>query len=262
MNEVVNKVKEYKAAVKELKPFDLGCCFPSLKEDSLYPFGTPDEIIAGLEKYGIEKAAFWDYNCLHISPLAGNEQAIEKIKGHDNCYLCAVLGPDIDAKPGMLEETLDYYQANKLVAARMFPTRHNFSMQDWCVGNILKELEKRNIPLIFWHTEVNWDTVASVAQRYPNLKIIVEAIEKKMIYHARSQMMLTRNFKNVFFASYNLAQYTYLDTVDTENNCKYVLATNYPMSDPNMSFGIITEAHLSNKVKEYICHGFADSLLK
>ncbi len=261
MSEVSQKVLEYKAAIKALKPFDLSCCFPPIDYNSLGKYNSKEEIINGLSAFGIEKAAFWNMDCTIVSPIAGNEETIQAIKGHDNCYLCAVLAPDMDMKEGDLEKYLDYYAENKLVAARMFPTKLVHSMQDWCVGNILKALEKRGIPLILWHTEVSWDTVASIATRYPNLKIVIEAIEKKMLYHSKNQAMLVKNFKNIYFASYNLGQYGILEALNTAEDCRVVLASNYPVSEPNMSFGVITEANISEETKAYICHGFAEEIL-
>lgn len=261
MSEVSQKVIEYKAKIKELKPFDMSCCFPPIDYNSLDKFTSKEAIINGLAKHGIERAAFWNMDCNIVSPIAGNEEAIQAIKGHDNCYLCAVLSPDMDVNEGDLDKYLDYYAENKLVAARMFPTKLVHSMQDWCVGNILAALEKRGIPLILWHTEVSWDTVASIATRYPNLKIIVEAIDKKMLYHSKNQAMLVKKFKNIYFGSYNLGQYGILEALNTANDCRVVLATNYPVSNPQMSFGVITEANVSEETKAYICHGFAEEII-
>ena len=260
MSEVSNKVAEYRAAVKALKPFDLSCCFPVRDQNTLGDFHDREKIIADLSKFGIEKAVFWNMECLYISPERGNEDLIELTKNHPNCYICPVLAPDLDLEPGMLDKYLDHYAEHRMKAARMFPATLKHSMDDWAVGNILSALEKRGIPLILWHTQVSWEKIADIAAKYPKLKLVIEAIDKKMLYHSKNQYKLIKAFKNVYFGSYNLAQYSFLDAVDTEHDCRMVLATNYPVSDPNMSFGIITEGHLSDKTKAFICHGFTESI--
>ena len=73
--------------------------------------------------------------------------------------------------------------------------------------------------------------------------------------------MLVKNFKNIYFASYNLGQYGILEALNTAEDCRVVLATNFPVSEPNMSFGVITEANVSDETKAYICHGFAEEII-
>ena len=79
-------------------------------------------------------------------------------------------------------ELLELMRAAGVRMVRMFPSAsassHRFSLATWCIGELLRELERARVPLevdfaLFRRDEPPWDAIHEVCESYPELPIVL-----------------------------------------------------------------------------------------
>ena len=174
---------------------------------------------------GITRAVVTNAECLKYDPVVGNEETARLIEEDETLFGCMLLTPEMAASELKLKEYTDRKIAQKFVAARMFPKKMNHSMRKWQVGGILEHLASRRMPLILWHNEVSWDFVDELCSVYPDLPVIIEGNDVKLLYHNRNYLALLKRHPNFYIETHNLVLYSEIDTIVSE------------IGDENLLFG-------------------------
>ncbi|MDQ3700559.1 MAG: amidohydrolase [Chloroflexota bacterium] len=70
-------------------------------------------------------------------------------------------------------------------AVRLYPRSHNFSLEEWCAGEILGALERHRLPLSIDLSETDWGTLHGVLGAHPALPVIVTRVnyrQERFVY--------------------------------------------------------------------------------
>jgi len=138
-------------------------------------------------------------------------------------------------------------------AVRIFPARHRFPLADWCVGSLCDWLAERRVPLLIWHTELDWPSLYSLARRFPQLPIVVESQTQKILYHTRPLFALMRDCANVQLEISNFAGAGFLEHAVLEFGAQRLIYGSFlPVADPWVPIGMLVDADIAEADKALI----------
>ncbi len=204
--EVKQLEKDFLKFKTESEIFDINCAVPCHLD------GTLEEKLPAPETYfgeGIDKMVLTSSLCMRVPYHLGNETVFDAAAKDDRFYASAAVAPDMNLGGRNFAAELDKMLERKMVIARMFPKAHKFQLRKWLVDGVLSELERRHVPLMLWHMQIEWDELAEIAEEYPNLPIIIEGSDQKTVYYAQSVMGLCEKYKNVHLEMHNFTHYDF-----------------------------------------------------
>lgn len=244
---VTEMIKKYNNDKDRYDFFDINCWWDHNEEKSFHMVDTFDTLKKELKDHYIKKAVITNGKTLRADPVRANEELVPLIIDDDNLYGCMVLVPEIENIDAYIGEKID----QGFVAARLFPKKMRHSMKDWLVGDILKALMKRRIPLILWHNEVSWDYIQALALAYANLPVIIEGNDVKLLYHTRNYIPLLSRHDNIYLETHNAVLYSEIEYISNEPGCadKLIYGSYYPYNTPDASMMNITHARISDEYK-------------
>lgn len=212
--------------------------FPVLKEAANRHF-----ITGGLVSHWSGKTA---------SAQDGNRFLTEEFdSGKNNFYPIWTGLPLFPEEPGPLPGLSD--MPSKVKAVRVFPKTNKFMMSGFVLGSLCKFLIGRSMPLMVWHTELEWKELYDLAGDFPDLNIIVETQIRKILYHMRNLMPLMRERKNVLLEISNFAGGGFLDyAVGQFGAERFIFGSFMPVADPFVPVGMLLDASCGENQKKMI----------
>jgi hypothetical protein len=199
---------------------------------------------------------------LTLSPQRGNQALLEVVPSADNCWRMVFTGlplypVDAGPLPGQTEPP------QRLAGVRLFPHSHSYALTEWVVGPLLNWLEKYDLTLFLWHTEIEWKDLYTLAKLHPKLCIIVETQREKILYHMRTLLPLMRDCNNVCVEMSNLAGQGYLEHIVRDCGAERVFfGSFFPVNEPSVAIGLLLDAHLSEEERVLIASGNLQHMLK
>jgi predicted TIM-barrel fold metal-dependent hydrolase len=89
---------------------------------------------------------------------------------------CVTLLPHHAAEFPPPDEHVPQLLAQGVGAVRLYPKAHNFSLAEWCAGDMLAALERHRVPLSIELGETNWGDVHTLCAGHPALPVIVTRV--------------------------------------------------------------------------------------
>jgi len=263
MKKIADMICDMESEKRNYDFFDINCWLPFDNREAFSKIGTRDEFIRELSSYGIRRAVVSNRRSFTCSPFVGNEELISWIGNCENLFAGAVLSPEIGFPPNELHKYIDKLIEQKVVLVRLFPKKLNHSLKKWQMGDIFSYLEYRNVPLMLWHTETDWDTISEICSEYPNLEIIIEGNDKKLLYHNRNYVQLLRRHHNLYIETHNLVQYLGIEYIAGQLAIdRLVFGSYFPFNDPNSAIFLLMAADIDKKLKRKIAGENLCNLLK
>jgi hypothetical protein len=134
-----------------------------------------DGLLGALDDHGIEEALVYSQVARDHVPAEGNARLLADIAGQTRLHPQWVLVPHQAGDMPPPRELVAYMLASGVRAARLYPARssHNFSLQAWCAGPMLRELQERRLPVFVDGDQVSWDEVHTLLGDYPALPLVL-----------------------------------------------------------------------------------------
>ncbi len=243
MSETVETMKrEYEARRAAFEIFDTNAWWDPRKTDCFRPVSDFAQWNTELRRFGIGSALVTHIDSAMYDAAYGNERLAELLGGSDTLHGCMVLVPEMPAEyiGGMLNRGF--------AAARMFPKTYKHSMRGYAAGRLLAALEERRVPLLLWHSEVDWDAMDEICRSYPRLPVVVEGHNIKLLYHARNYIALLREHQNFHLETHNVVLFDELSNLAREFGAARLLYGSYfPYNTPHHSLMNVTAAQLDDK---------------
>ncbi len=238
--------------------FDINCYIPTKAEKFLEEIPASPEVLLS---EGLDKIVLAEKSYMSKTAYESNEALISKVKTNDNFFASPIITPEMCMAGNNFDEYLSYLIDNKAVIMRVFPKTFNHSMKKWQMGEILKKLEKRRIPLMIWHTETSFDAFAEVAENFPKLPIIIEGSDQKTIYYTRDVMALCEKFSNIYLEMHNFTQHGFLPyLLKTIGSERLLFGTCTPYNDYNGTLEML-DSHTTKAEMEQICYKNFENLM-
>jgi hypothetical protein len=205
-----------------------------------------------MERYEICAGVVSHFASINYGQAAGNTRALEAIAG-TGFWAGIVLVPEMF----YAEEDGRAYLSDAISRgarmARVYPTSHHFSLRGWCSEALLQALSDSRMPLMIRHTHVSWEDIRNLCDTYPNLTVIVEAVEQKILYHNRQFYPLLACYPNLRLELHNFVAYQAIEDVVRLFGAKHLIFGSYmPISDPNATMMQVTDARISDEDKALI----------
>lgn len=256
VDKTINRMtSERSKLAKQLRFFDSNIWlgrpqgFPLAKE--LVPERMEDALHSRFVTGGL--VSHWDGKTL--SAQEGN-RSLETAMAHrpPDLYAIWTALPLFPAEKGPLPGAGDV--PGRVRGARIFPASHNFSLDHWVIGSLCEWLIGHSIPLFIWHTELNWSGMHALADKFGELKIVVETQTKKILYHTRPLFSLMRACDNVLLETSNFAGAGFIEyAVEQFGAERLIFGSFLPVSDPLVPMGMVLEADIDQADKARIAGG-------
>lgn len=194
------------------------------------------------------------------SPEAANEYLTrenQKNPGRHFAYAAAPLmrGADIC-------EIIDSLINENAACIRLFPKKSNYSLSGGETERLLSAMENRRLPLMIWHTETTWGEIDKICGRHPELPVIVDGNDKKLLYHNRAYIPLLLKHPNLYLETFNLIQYMAYETLVNKYEIdRFVFGTNYPSNSPLAPLYMLLLSDIPEETKEKILNGNMKNLI-
>lgn len=232
---------EYLDSLLNIDVLDINAWWDPYKTDCFLTVDDFDKWNKDIADFGIDSAVVTHIDSVKYGAAYGNEKLAVLLDSRKNLFGCMVLAPEIHFDSNA-EKYIDTLIKKKFVCARMFPKTYGHSMSEYAVGRLLSILEERRIPLMLWHSEVSWEAIDSICGKYPNLPVIVEGHNVKVLYHARNYISLLKKHANFYMETHNLVLFDELKNItDNFGASKLIYGSYYPYNTPNHSlFNVIS----------------------
>lgn len=242
--------ERYRRERQQMGFFDINCWWDATHFKTFHPIQSFDQQKREMRAAGITRAVVTNAECLKYDPLSGNEEMARLINGDESLYGAMLLTPEMASSEVMLKEYIDRKIGQKFVAARLFPKKMNHSMKKWQVGGMVEHLATRRLPLILWHNEVSWDFVDELCSSFPELPVIIEGNDVKLLYHNRNYLALLKRHPNFYIETHNLVLYSEMDTIVSERGDEQLLFGSYqPYNTFDAAMLPITAGKMDEKSK-------------
>jgi predicted TIM-barrel fold metal-dependent hydrolase len=140
------------------------------------PGVSAQELLAAMDRAGIEKALVWHVAQRDYDPLAGNELLAEAIAGHDRLAGCWTLLPPQCRELGDLDEWLARAAAAGVRAFRAFGQENRYLLRGEALGDVLSRLAAARRPLIL-SVGKEWQAIYDLLAEFPDLTVILTDLE-------------------------------------------------------------------------------------
>lgn len=251
--------------MKELDFFDSNCMLGRYKENEGVSFDNKELLYKSMKRYGIAKALVFSSFSKYENPIIGNGMLSEEIGREENLYQCWGVLPNATGEfvdPPVLKQQIIN---NRVSAVRMFPHLHDFSLSDWCCGELLKTLEEIKIPLLLdygiqhWSDKYPWEDVHQLCRNYPELPVVLVRLG---IAANRNLYPLLKIHDNLFFEiSYYAANRGIECVVEKLGPSRMLFGTGAPVYSPACPIGMLYYSAISEQDKIRIAAGNLEMLI-
>lgn len=256
-NEISSLVDAYRKRKSECGFIDSNCWLSfGEQRGNLYQVTGIGALAGELERHSISCALVSCTDCIEYDPITGNTRLIDSISAYENLFAAIVMVPEVGFGKGDAGRYLDSAIHSKAAAVRMFPRKLRHSLKKWQVGDILNCMQQRRVPLMLWHMETGWDMIDSICEEYPDLPVIIEGNDQKLLYHNRYYIPLLKKHENLYLETHNLINDLGIEYLVNEQNIeRLVFGTYFPYNDPNSSMMMVTHADIDEKTRQKIAGG-------
>ncbi len=229
--------------------------------DTVKTVSSAAELIAVMDKFGIEKSCAFHRAMYDFDPVRGNQIMTKCVEGYTDRILpiWAIL-PDITDKEFVPEVFLAEMKRHGVKLLKAYPLKNRYILCDVTMGEQLDLIQSLRIPL-YLEPQPGYEYIYDVLKEFPRLTVILCNIgiwpSARLIYP------LLKRYPNVCFETGDLGM-----THAYEQVCAYfgserlLYGSNFPSNSMGCSLNCLMNANLSDADRENIAHGNIERLLE
>ncbi|MBQ4157873.1 MAG: amidohydrolase family protein [Clostridia bacterium] len=218
------------------------------------------ELIAYMDRAGIDKANVWYRSMYDYDPYTGNRRIVEAIRGYeDRLSASFTLLPAITDKDFENDKLFPLMKENNVRTLHAFPLQNRYMLSAVTMGEQLEEISDRKIPL-YLSPMNGWEMIYNVLKEFPLLTVVLYNIG--WWPSARYVYPLLKAYKNVYFETGDFSMIKgYEDVTNRFGSERMLFGTNFPTNAMAGSICCLEYARISDKDKENIAYGNITRLL-
>ena len=151
-----------------MKFYDCNVYFglPSLRP--IVPVATPSELLAAMDRAGVDQALVWHIAQHDHSPQLGNQLLTEAIAPHPRLTGCWTILPNQGHEFPQPKALFAQMKAARIKALRVFPGKHRFLLNAVSMGDILDAMVQQRVPLFLSiNRGMEWRNVYELLAGFP-----------------------------------------------------------------------------------------------
>lgn len=256
---------DFKKRRQALKLFDVNAWVGTWAQPHIKAIETETELLAELDRCDIEQAVVTHTGAAFSHIHNGHRILKGYLKGNSKRLTGAyVLLPTSAKEQGAsAREVIDRALDDGFRFFRLFPLSMTFTLDAWCVGDLLEYLNQRRLPLIIWHNETTWPQIDKLCAGYPDLPVIIEGSGRKILYDNRILYSLLKRHTNLYVELHGLINFGLIEDMERTGIAeKIIFGTAMPFFDPNAALGMMCYAAISRQKALSIAGGTLRKMLE
>jgi len=255
------------ALVPNLRLFDANCRLGSSELTACSSPATVAGLVAEMDRCGITEALTYHAAAEGYSPAYGNARLLDEIGREPRLHAVWVAMPQQIDEAGDGRLWARQMLATGVRAARMFPSRHRFSLSGWSVNNLLGELNEYHLPLFLdferrhWlDNVVDYDAVHRIGVDFPRLPLV---LVREGIGSTRFLYPLFERLENLYIEiSYYQAPGGLADIAKRFGTRRLLFGTGLPVYAAGPAVSMLLGSELSWQEKEMVAGANLRALLQ
>lgn len=221
---------------------------------------TSQELIAVMDRFGIEQAAVWHRAQYDYNPLKGNQILDKCITGYEDRLMPIwTILPSISDRDFLPEIFLNNMKASGVRLLKAMPLRNRYILSEVTMGEQLSLFEELHIPL-YLEPQPGYEYIYSILKEFPRLTVILSNIgiwpSARLIYP------LLNRYANVYYETGDMGlTHSYEEYCARFGSERLLYGSNFPTNYPSCSLNCLLTASLSDREKENIAHSNMERIL-
>ena len=222
---------------------------------------TAGELLAEMDRAGIEKALVWHVAQRDHGAPAGNRLLAEAIAPCDRLVGCWAIYPPQTGELGDLDQFFAAAGKARVRAFRVFPTSSRFLLRTESLGDILDRMVKARVPLfVSAPKHASWEAVYDLLKEMPELRVVLS--EQSNWGSDRLFRPLVDRYPNVYVELSGYFVAGGLDAFVRDYSAKRLLfGTNFPESYLGANMLAVAHLDVSQADRQAIAGGNLKKLL-
>ncbi|MDO8684729.1 MAG: amidohydrolase family protein [Armatimonadota bacterium] len=243
-----------------LRFFDAHCYVGRYKTFKPGSFYKIDDLQRQMEYYGISEALITHSMSREHHPIDGNAAVLNEIIGKQNLHASWSLLPPASKElppPGKLIPDMI---SKNVKAVKLFYGNYSFPISEWCIGELLDELEARRVPtfidpdteLCNWDEDIfDWNSVDALCAAHPALPVILQ--EGRFRSSNRLLYQLLDRHANLHIELSGYWAYHGIEFITREFGARRLLfGTKMPFRDPACAIAQLSYSDIPDEDKALI----------
>ena len=246
--------------MEDLRFFDAHCYTGRYKTFRPGSFYTTADLVEQMNHFGIAEALVTHAMSRELHPIDGNAAVLEETRGRQNLHPAWSLVPprskEMPAPAAVVAEMI----SKGVRAAKLFHGAYTFPISDWCIGELLDELEAYRVPTFLdpdieldsWAEDgFDWDAVHELCKQHPNLPVILSGARFRSSNRLLYQLLAAHG--NLHIELSGLWAHHAIEFISREfGPDRLLFGTRLPVRDPACAIGQVAYADISEKDKKLV----------
>lgn len=227
------------------------------------------QLIETMDNVGVSRAVVYHTLAREYHPAHGNQQLLAEIKGNeDRLTICWVLLPHHTGEFDHPKQLVKQMLQENISMARIFPSfnasSHRFELAEWCVGELLSELQNAKIPLLidfalFRRDQPPFRDIFRICSNYPDLSVILIGMQAR---NNRNIYPLIAKFSNLYIQTAGYYVHRGIEHfVETFGSERLIFGSGYPVQGMGSASFHINRALIPEEDKKLIAGGNLQRLI-
>lgn len=225
-------------------------------------FPRTADLLAHLDRLGIDRAVAWHTAARDLHPMAGNEQLIREIEAgcaHDRIIPSFIIAPSMIDEPGVMDRFLDLVRKNRIRAFHFFPSKSSGSLGD--IAPVIRVILPFK-PVLFLDSFENLgndlEGILNFSTEFPQVSII---FTNAMWVHYENLFKLMEVRSNIFVDTSLLHIYHTNEYIIQKFGVERLIFGAGYKSNNGASIASLAHAEISPEYAQLIAHGNLERLL-
>ena len=138
------------------------------------PVRTIAELLAAMDRVGIQQALVWHVAQHNATPHVGNQLLVEAIQSEPRLWGCWAMLPNQAREFSPPHRLFTQMEAARVKAIRVFPTDHKFVINRVTMGPLLSAMVKSRVPLfVSMKRGMEWRDLYALLAEFPELVCVI-----------------------------------------------------------------------------------------
>lgn len=246
--------------MNDLGLFDAHCYVGRYKTFRPGSYTGTQQLVEHMDHFGVSEALVTHSMSRELHPTDGNEAVLSETLGRDRLHPSWALLPPASGELPPPREVIGLMMAQGVRAVMLFYGSYSFSLSEWCIGELLEQLEAHAVPTFLdpdteldtWDQDrFDWDAVDRLCAAHPGLPVILS--EARFRTSNRILYQLLQRHANLHIELSGFWAYHGIEFVAREFGAHRLLfGTRMPVRDPACAIGQLVYSDIPDDEKKLI----------